>query len=65
MLTDHKIKNNKKSCQTLSNALVVVNSTLGPTLANVLGVVNNGVGIAVVIGCTTTAQTGSVIIVLG
>ena len=43
----------------------MANSTLGPTLANVPGVVNNGVGIAVVIGCTTTTQAGSVIIVLG
>ena len=65
MLTDHKIKNNKKLCQTLSNALVVVNSTLGPTLVSVRGVGNIGVGIAVVIGCVTTAQAGSVVIVLG
>ena len=64
MFTD-EISQKKKTCQTLSNAQVVVNSTLGPTLASVPGVVNNGVGIAVVIGCTMTTQTGSVIIVLG
>ena len=43
----------------------MANTTLGQTLANVLDVVNNGVGIAVVIGCATMARTGSVVIVLG